>query len=223
MLPCLTLARAAASLPHSALSELGAEALELDWFEWLGLSDLARARKAAQLAKLNCELILTVPARWLSTQLNRDVRAERMEQLAYWREKLDIKRIHAVLSPATQVSDLPPLEALVACEPSRGSEFEAGRLAPVVDPFHEFGALKESSLPARIPRSFPQGAYLKVHGWHPDRWIRRYSPESIQRLAQWAVLSGATHVCLAHSQRIEQLPELRAALAQATRGRDLKP
>ena len=222
MLPRLTLARAAVSLPHSVLSKLDLDALEIDWFEWLGMSDLARIRKAAQLKKLKCEIILTIPARWISTQLNREVLDERLEQLHHWQEQLDIKRIHATLSPATQASELPPWDSLAAVESGRDSNEQRDRGARVIDPFHEFGILKESSLPERIPRTFPRGAYLKVHGWHPERWIRRYSGESIKRLARWAVLSEATHVCLGHSLRIEQLPELREALSRAAAS-DFKP
>ncbi len=214
MSPRLTLTRVALSLPLADLRALRPDALELDWFEWLGLTDRARVRQASTLEKLKTELILTVPARWISSQLTREIREDRMEQLRHWQERLDINRIHAILSPATQVSDLSPSEVFAACESGRGSRPTGERLSLVVDPFHEFGRLNETSLPARMPRHFPQNAYLKIHGWHPERWIRRYSTEAIQQLARWSLRSCATHVCLAHSQRVEQLPELREALAR---------
>ena len=140
MPPRLTLARAAVSFPHSDLSELDFDTLEVDWFEWLGLSDLGRTRKAAQLKRLKREIILTIPARWISMQLNPEVRDERLEQIHHWQEQLDIKRIHATLSPATQTTDLPNVKSITAYEPCRGAGKMSGTGARVIDPFHEFGA-----------------------------------------------------------------------------------
>lgn len=52
------------------------------------------------------------------------------------------------------------------------------------------------------------GDYWKIHGWHPDRWVRLYSRESLLNLKSWAARHEPRFVVLAHSQREAQLREL---------------
>jgi|GEM_PF-5781302 len=53
------------------------------------------------------------------------------------------------------------------------------------------------------------GDYWKIHGWHPERWIRIYPLTQLRRLYHLASDLAPKFVILAHSQRAEQWQQLR--------------
>lgn len=53
-------------------------------------------------------------------------------------------------------------------------------------------------------RNSVTGEMWKIHGWHPSRWVRRYSVEELARLKKLAMRHQPKYVILAHSQRLEQ-------------------
>ena len=61
----------------------------------------------------------------------------------------------------------------------------------------------------RLERPAP---YWKIHGWHPERWVRRYSVEQLSELAAQASRFDPDFLVLAHSGRSEQMPDLRQAM-----------
>ena len=54
--------------------------------------------------------------------------------------------------------------------------------------------------------------YWKVHGWHPERWVRTYPESALVSLAKQAKQLSPRFVLLAHSQRKSQYPIFKAAL-----------
>jgi hypothetical protein len=56
-------------------------------------------------------------------------------------------------------------------------------------------------------------SYWKLHGWHPDRWIRRYGEAQLAAVAERIRKARPRHVCLAHSGRFEELKVLAPLLA----------
>ena len=212
----LVLARGALELPFRQLAKINPDGVEIEWLTWTSLSPLKRRTLTRQLRSTNMERIVTVPEAWISLRLEPEIRHDRLEQLQEWTSELGSKRIHAIegrksmdrRSPSSLNPHVTHWE--LAAHGSQTAEHED---APTIhDPFHHFGILKNTNLPARVSMRAPRGAYWKIHGWHPDRWIRRYGQEALARLALWMRKTQATHVCFAHSQRVEQLQEFRALL-----------
>lgn len=54
--------------------------------------------------------------------------------------------------------------------------------------------------------------YWKVHGWHRERWVRRYSTQEFSDLAKQVELFSPEWLVLGHSGRLEQFAELRREL-----------
>lgn len=94
--------------------------------------------------------------------------------------------------------------------------FDFGRAGPprwadpalaVTDPLWP---LEQPSACGSGPELF--GRYWKIHGWHPDRWVRRYASEQLGRLIELARAHQPEFVILAHSSRVEQWRELASLL-----------
>jgi hypothetical protein len=61
--------------------------------------------------------------------------------------------------------------------------------------------------------------YFRIHGYHPERWVRRYSEAQLRGLLRWAAAtarhsSEGVWICLAHSQRFSQCVELKTLLGE---------
>lgn len=54
--------------------------------------------------------------------------------------------------------------------------------------------------------------YWRIHGWHPERWVRLYSKEDLRFLAQLASELKPRYVILGHSQRAKQWGDLQNEL-----------
>ena len=52
--------------------------------------------------------------------------------------------------------------------------------------------------------------YWRIHGWHPERWVRRYPAEDLDFLAKLARKTPPEFIILAHSERRAQWKELEA-------------
>jgi len=50
-----------------------------------------------------------------------------------------------------------------------------------------------------------RASYWKLHGWHPDRWVRRYGEAQLAAVSEKILKARPNHVCLAHSGRFEEL------------------
>ncbi len=50
--------------------------------------------------------------------------------------------------------------------------------------------------------------YWRIHGWHTERWIRRYAPAQLDELSSLINRFSPRFVSFAHSQRVNQLNEL---------------
>ena len=55
--------------------------------------------------------------------------------------------------------------------------------------------------------------FWRIHGWHPERWVRLYSQKQIEHLAKSIIDFRPKFVTLAHSQRHQQWSELEQVLA----------
>lgn len=55
--------------------------------------------------------------------------------------------------------------------------------------------------------------FWRIHGWHPERWVRLYSQKQIEHLAKSIIDFRPRFVTLAHSQRHQQWFELEHVLA----------
>lgn len=55
--------------------------------------------------------------------------------------------------------------------------------------------------------------FWRIHGWHPERWVRLYSQKQIEHLAKSIIDFRPKFVTLAHSQRYQQWLELEQVLA----------
>jgi hypothetical protein len=55
--------------------------------------------------------------------------------------------------------------------------------------------------------------FWRVHGWHPERWVRIYSQKQIEHLAKSIIDFRPKFVKLAHSERHQQRSELEQVLA----------
>ncbi|MBU6153644.1 MAG: hypothetical protein KGP28_05015 [Bdellovibrionales bacterium] len=53
----------------------------------------------------------------------------------------------------------------------------------------------------------PQAIHFKLHGWHPERWMRRYGETLIRKFQKRMGLDPEAILILAHSGRIEEAPE----------------
>lgn len=51
--------------------------------------------------------------------------------------------------------------------------------------------------------------YWRIHGWHPERWVRLYSRGDLEELAKRAKRHRPRAVVLCHSMRVAQLNQLR--------------
>ncbi len=49
--------------------------------------------------------------------------------------------------------------------------------------------------------------HFKLHGWHPERWMRRYGPSLISKYRKRLDSFPGAILILAHSGRIEEAPE----------------
>jgi hypothetical protein len=95
----------------------------------------------------------------------------------------------------------------------RGPLFESSGHEPaagfgfVVDPDVHASALKNMRIPL----------HYKLHGWHPERWVRRYGQVRVSSLIRridairglWPPRTKASALILAHSGRIEEAPLFR--------------
>jgi hypothetical protein len=211
--PRLTLARILDELTPKELEAIGPDALEVEALSLASQSPRARKNWEAYFRSSPLERILTVPSVWLSKSPP-EIQAERWEVLSEWKEHWGCSRLHLLVTrtdwdPASFKTTLPHD---ITWEAPRGlGSADLGARPAVVDPFHLYGHSQESRLPRALPPGEARpGLYWKIHGWHPARWIRRYSEEALKELWYLARDSQATHVCLAHSQRVAQLGELRA-------------
>lgn len=123
------------------------------------------------------------------------------------------------LDPAACIISLPPsvtekvatarrAQALLKIIQTQGlcpTYFDFGKLAPpawinpnacVSDPLWHSGAVF--------------GDLWKIHGWHPNRWVRLYAPSELKELKRLASLHRPRFVILGHSQRLKQWRELRS-------------
>jgi hypothetical protein len=55
----------------------------------------------------------------------------------------------------------------------------------------------------------PRGRYWKIHGWHTERWVRRYAEKELSMLATKIGRYQPKFVVLGHSQRVQQLGVLK--------------
>jgi hypothetical protein len=55
--------------------------------------------------------------------------------------------------------------------------------------------------------------FWRIHGWHPERWVRLYSQKQMEHLAKSIIDFRPKFVTLAHSQRHQQWSELEQVLA----------
>jgi len=69
-----------------------------------------------------------------------------------------------------------------------------------------------------LDQTLAHSNYWRIHGWHPDRWVRLYGPSQIHDLAMSIKHYRPAFVTLAHSQREKQFFELCEAL-----GSDIEP
>jgi hypothetical protein len=53
----------------------------------------------------------------------------------------------------------------------------------------------------------PGDLHFKLHGWHPERWMRRYGGSMIAKFQKRMRLYPGAILVLAHSGRIEEAPE----------------
>ena len=53
----------------------------------------------------------------------------------------------------------------------------------------------------------PRVLQFKLHGWHPERWMRRYGDTLISKFKKRMGLYPEAILILAHSGRIEEAPE----------------
>lgn len=60
----------------------------------------------------------------------------------------------------------------------------------------------------------PWSPYWKIHGWHPERWVRRYSESQLLKLIVQAKRHAPQFVMLAHPQRLEQWEWLQSQIAK---------
>jgi len=79
-------------------------------------------------------------------------------------------------------------------ETLRGIFNEAGR---VLDLDYHWKWVKEAS----------NQVHFKLHGWHPERWMRRYGPTLIRKYQKRMQLYPESILILAHSGRIEEASE----------------
>jgi hypothetical protein len=54
-------------------------------------------------------------------------------------------------------------------------------------------------------------SYWKIHGWHEERWVRQYAQSELVHLATLAKEYRPRYVVLAHSQRSQQISNLKQA------------
>ncbi len=52
-----------------------------------------------------------------------------------------------------------------------------------------------------------RGGLWKIHGWHPTRWVRRYSKAELNRLNRLARRYHPDFIIFGHSQREQQIKE----------------
>ena len=91
------------------------------------------------------------------------------------------------------------------------SETPATFLKRVQD-FPEVGSVLDLDYHQKFIRRTPGPIHFKLHGWHPERWMRRYGPALAQKLVQGLCESLAKRsvkqedvvLILAHSGRIEE-------------------
>jgi hypothetical protein len=85
--------------------------------------------------------------------------------------------------------------------------FSAAGFGFLVDPDVHASALKNMRIPL----------HYKLHGWHPERWVRRYGQVRVSSLIRrieairglWPPRAKASALILAHSGRIEEAPLFR--------------
>jgi len=216
-LPRLTLSRVIDELTPKELSELGPDAVEVEALSLAAFTARQRRTWERFFQDSPIEHILTVPSVWL-TQASPEVQAERYSVLEEWKEAWGCSRIHVIATRTDWESRAlrTALGSDLILEAPRGlSAADVQGLQVSMDPFHVYGQQQESRLPRTLPQREAHSKYWKIHGWHPTRWIRRYSREALQELWQLSVHAQATHVCLAHSQRVAQLTELKEIAASA--------
>lgn len=69
----------------------------------------------------------------------------------------------------------------------------------------------------------PWSDFWKIHGWHLERWVRRYSPGDLDRLVRLAGRYFPKFVILGHSQRCAQWEELPQKCRSAQNHEEKKP
>lgn len=100
--------------------------------------------------------------------------------------------------------------------PSRVRSLTGRASAQGIDLYFDFGrsgppTWAEPELCVADPlwfRDKPWSDFWKIHGWHPERWVRRYSPDDLDRLVRLADRHVPKFVILGHSQRGAQWEEL---------------
>ena len=60
----------------------------------------------------------------------------------------------------------------------------------------------------------PVAGIWKIHGWHPERWVRLYPESDLRLLVKLARRHRPSAVILAHSQRLAQWRRIQELLAQ---------
>jgi hypothetical protein len=128
------------------------------------------------------------------------------EVVGEWAEALEARAVVWILPPVFEMKgDLPALRA--------ASEAALGGRCPV---FWDARFRLEGGVHDPLaPRGWPQGArardgrYWRIHGWHETRWVRRYAESQLLEALTSARRAGVGFLTLAHSQRAEQLVELR--------------
>jgi hypothetical protein len=216
-LPRLTLSRILDELTPKDLSRLGPDTIEVEALSLAAFTARQRRTWECFFQDSPIERILTVPSVWF-TKAPPEVQAERDSVLQEWKEAWGCSRIHVITTRTDWDgrSLRAALGADITLEAPRGlGAADVKGLHVAIDPFHVYGQQQESRLPRTLPQRDAHLKYWKIHGWHPARWIRRYSTEALQELWQLSVHTQATHVCLAHSQRVTQFKELKDIAASA--------
>jgi hypothetical protein len=188
------------------------EVLELDLLQYFQRSPRERARIRSRLKKSSTEIIGKVSLRFSSGcdelgDLFQVALEEFDADLRFWSIASGFKRFDR-WEESSLLRRLAHLRGAHASLGSRPWFFEWGiedRLtttAFLMDSFAGAGFIVDLDFHARDFRRLEVPLHFKLHGWHTERWVRRYGPTQVARLLKR--MRPHTLLILAHSGRLEE-------------------
>ncbi len=162
------------------------------------------------------QLIGSFSSAWLcqSHESSHETDEEKITILGELQESLQIHALIIRLQPRHLNQSLTNLQSL----PIFSDCPQGTRDYPMPEHRRNLGLVWDPCWDADKPRSSMTGQpwIAKIHGWHPDRWVRRYGTEQIRECAQTIrgslkTASTPGYLLIAHSQRRQQWEEFKNA------------